>query len=185
MGSAAIDGTGNYRDNVLAGNDASNLLKGVHGNDTLNGGAGDDELRGGDGNDSLEGGTGADGFVFNNPLSDATNVDHILDFVPAIDQIRLENAVFTALAGGALNADAFVLGTAALDADDRILYDAATGNLYYDRDGTGAAVADPVRDARQHAGQSQCHRLPGDLKSTPGPFPPDAASLIVGRQTAA
>ena len=36
---------------------------------------------------------------------------------------------------------AFQLGTAALDGDDRILYDPTTGALRYDVDGTGAAAA--------------------------------------------
>jgi Ca2+-binding RTX toxin-like protein len=37
-----------------------------------------------------------------------------------------------------LNPNAFVAGTQAQDADDRIVYDAATGNLYFDADGNGA-----------------------------------------------
>ena len=53
----------------------------------------------------------------------------------------LENAHFTGLATGALPASAFVIGTAAADAGDRILYDSATGNLYFDSDGTGANAA--------------------------------------------
>ena len=53
----------------------------------------------------------------------------------------LDDAVFSALSPGALPAGAFVTGTAAGDADDRIIYDAATGVLYYNSDGTGAAAA--------------------------------------------
>ena len=59
-GKAAIDGTGNARDNVITGNTGSNHLDGGAGNDTLSGGAGDDILTGGAGADVLTGGAGSD-----------------------------------------------------------------------------------------------------------------------------
>jgi Ca2+-binding RTX toxin-like protein len=52
--------------------------------------------------------------------------------------VLLDDAIFTAVAPGALAAGAFRLGTAQ-DADDRILYDSATGELRYDGDGSGGA----------------------------------------------
>ena len=58
------------------------------------------------------------------------------------DLLRLDEDVFIALAAGNLAADAFRSGAgAAQDAEDRIVYNSATGNLYYDPDGTGAAAA--------------------------------------------
>jgi len=49
--------------------------------------------------------------------------------------------VFTTLSVGALTDAAFCLGTAAAAADDRIIYDKASGSLYYDADGSGAGAA--------------------------------------------
>jgi Ca2+-binding RTX toxin-like protein len=50
--------------------------------------------------------------------------------------------VFTrAGASGTLSPSAFHQGANAADAGDRILYDAATGNIFYDGDGSGAAAA--------------------------------------------
>jgi Ca2+-binding RTX toxin-like protein len=137
---SAADGTGNALANILTGNAAANLLRGGAGNDALKGGGGNDSLHGGDGSDALRGGDGLDRLVFDRPLGPG-NVDHILDFVRGQDKIALENAVFKTLAAGALAPAAFVVGTAAADASDRIIYDPATGALLYDSDGTGAAAA--------------------------------------------
>lgn len=51
-GSAAINGTGNSRSNVIIGNGAANRLTGLGGNDTLDGRGGADTLDGGTGNDT-------------------------------------------------------------------------------------------------------------------------------------
>jgi Ca2+-binding RTX toxin-like protein len=51
-GTAAINGTGNALDNLLAGNSGNNTLSGGAGNDRLDGGAGSDTMIGGTGNDT-------------------------------------------------------------------------------------------------------------------------------------
>ena len=120
-----------FNDQIYGGNHA-NALSGGAGNDLINGGLGKDVLTGGAGNDT---------FFFNSALGPA-NIDTISDFVVANDAVRLENAVFTALSVTGVLADAaFHIGTAAADASDRIIYDAATGAISYDKDGTGAAAA--------------------------------------------
>jgi len=140
-GSASINGTGNALDNVINGNNGANNLGGLSGNDTLRGGAGNDALHGGTGNDTLDGGANADGFYFETALDAATNIDTILGYVVADDTIFLDNAVFTGLADGALAAGAFNTGSAAIDADDRIIYNSVTGALLFDADGVGGAAA--------------------------------------------
>ena len=131
-GTTAISGIGNSLDNLMVGNSANNILSAGAGSDTLNGGAGADTLIGGLGNDI---------FVFSTVLG-STNVDTILGFTCSSDVIQLENAIFTGLTTtGTLAASAFVTGTAAADANDRIIYNASTGDLFYDADGTGATAA--------------------------------------------
>ncbi len=123
-----IGGTGG---DALTGNAANNRLDGFSGDDTLDGGLGADTLIGAAGNDS---------FVFSTALG-AGNVDAISGFSVADDVIRLDPAIFTAIAAGSLDADAFRIGAVAADAEDRILYNNGSGALLYDADGTGAAAA--------------------------------------------
>lgn len=141
FGLAAIDATGNSVANTLTGNGAANSLAGLGGSDYLAAGAGTDRLDGGGGNDQMIGGAGGDQFVFASALNAATNVDWIRDFSVADDTIVLDGAFFAAMsANGPLSDAEFHTGSAAADADDRIIYNSATGNIYYDADGSGAGA---------------------------------------------
>ena len=147
----ATEGNGNGLDNAITGNDLDNVLRGSGGNDLVEGRGGNDRLFGGTGADILAGQAGADVFDFDTALDPSTNVDTLSDFAPADDTIFLKNLIFTeAGPNGTLSADAFVVGTAAADADDRIVYDQAAGFIYYDADGAGGA--DAVLFARVPAG---------------------------------
>jgi serralysin len=115
------------------GNALANVITGGAGNDTLDGGIGADELWGK---------AGADFFDFTAALG-AGNVDVIKDFTTKDDTIRLENAVFMAFGAytGSLGQGAFWTGSAAHDADDRVVFNPNTGALLYDADGSGVAQA--------------------------------------------
>jgi Ca2+-binding RTX toxin-like protein len=137
-----------------AGVTAINLTGNSSGNQVI-GNAGMNVINGGDGNDSLAGFGGRDSFRFDTALNAATNRDVITDFSVADDTIVLEDAIFGAFATGPLADDRFVLGTAARDANDNILYDSGTGALYYDSDGNGTAAA--VQFAQVGAGLALTH----------------------------
>ena len=125
LATTAIDLTGNELANQLIGNAGSNLLDGAAGADILQG-------RG-----------GADTFAFTTALGGG-NVDTIADFAAGVDKIRLGGNAgepFAALASGVLAAGAFVIGSGALEADDVLIYNSATGALSYDADGNGAGAA--------------------------------------------
>src|SRR5262249_49676779 len=87
--------------------------------------------------DTLTGGTGKDFFVFNVAPALA-NRDVITDFSHADDTIQLSHSFFAGMGTGALKPKFFFAGTHAHDTDDHIIYNKATGALYYDSDGTGA-----------------------------------------------
>jgi Ca2+-binding RTX toxin-like protein len=126
----AADGVGNALENILIGNGSANRLSGGDGSDTLNGGGG---------GDALTGGAGADAFVFDILQGGGPSIE---DFASGVDKIRLDASVFTALgaSGNFAAGDArFWAGSAAHDADDRVIYD--SGRLLYDADGSGAGEA--------------------------------------------
>ncbi|MBC7985354.1 MAG: hypothetical protein H7X93_01590 [Sphingomonadaceae bacterium] len=117
---------------TATGND---VLDGGAGKDVLSAGGGKDTLTGGEGKDELKGGGGKDRFdIF---LAQPAHADKIKDFAPGDDKIGLDSITFS-LPEGALNPARFVTGTAAGDANDRIIYDPTTGKLFFDPDGTGA-----------------------------------------------
>lgn len=157
-GSENLNGTGNGLANRITGNNGNNVLDGGAGNDRLFGGAGadtlygrdgidqldggigDDILNGGIGRDVLTGGLGADRFVFDFVPLPGTTADRVLDFAIGVDKVVLSATAFSSL-GGAVTAGNIAFGRVALDADDYLVFDAATGNLFYDADGNGAGAS--------------------------------------------
>lgn len=119
----------------LIGNSAANSFRG-HG--------GKDQIYGKLGNDKLEGGGGKDAFYFDTKLNGSSNVDTIVDFDVTNDTMYLAKAIFTKISGiGSMSSGQFYASTSgkAHDANDRVLYNKQTGDLFYDSDGNGKGAA--------------------------------------------
>lgn len=128
---------------LAADNGAATSALSLVGNEfvqTIYGNAGANSLDGRGGSDALIGYGGSDTFKFTTALGSG-NLDTVVDFVTGIDRIALDDAIFGLLPLGALTAGAFYTGAAAHDADDRIIYDGATGALFFDADGSGGGAA--------------------------------------------
>ncbi len=142
-GVVSID-IGGYK-NVF-GASGTDTITGAGSNDHLEATATHTKLVGGDGDDYLvgnlsvnvlTGGSGADRFVFNTALNG--NVDTITDFGNGADKLVLSSLVFEGLsAGGTVLLET---GVAATTDKPTVLYDASTGMLSYDKDGSGAGAA--------------------------------------------
>jgi Ca2+-binding RTX toxin-like protein len=130
----------------LWGNDSNNRIVGNAGPNMILGRGGDDELTGLGGHDV---------FAFYGDLDADTNVDTIVDFNVAEDAFRLFIGSFLAL-GEDVSHGEFVIGAAAQDADDHLIYDSNTGALFYDSDGVGVAAA--VQFAQLSAGLALNHQ---------------------------
>lgn len=138
LSSVSFSTVGQYIENVTLTGSAGTGATGNGLANTLTGNRGANRLDGGTASDVLIGGRGADTFQFSTALG-PKNIDVVKDFVAGGDKIALDNAVFTGLSEGALAKSAFVAGSAATDALDRVIYNSKTGALLFDQDGSGAA----------------------------------------------
>jgi Ca2+-binding RTX toxin-like protein len=140
-----VGGSGNDTINGFAGADT---IVGGAGNDLIDGNDGNDRLEGGAGNDTLSGSGGQDSFVFRE--AGAANADAVQGFATGWDNLQLDHNAMAALGatGTFAAADArFFAGAGAAgghDADDRVVFNTSTGQLYYDDDGSGAHAAQLV-----------------------------------------
>jgi microcystin-dependent protein len=123
----------------LAGTSGNDIIYGLGGNDIINGGAGDDTIFGGAGVDNLTGGAGRDIFAYD---SATEGYDKINDFAIGEDTISISRAGFglASDALGTLSPNRFYLGASATTADQRFIYNALSGILFYDSDGNGSAA---------------------------------------------
>ena len=134
---------GNDIINAFSGND---LLRGGSGDDILIGDEGNDTLVGGVGNDILVGGVGADKFLYNTDAAfalTAIGVDAITDFDSSQgDKIVLDETTFSAItsaAGTGFNyLSDFEVTNLAGTSTAKIVYDAASGQLFYNQNGNAA-----------------------------------------------
>jgi Ca2+-binding RTX toxin-like protein len=129
-GGEGSSGIGNDLANVLVGNGAANVLDGGLGKDTITGGG------------------GRDTFVFDTKLG-APDRDTIADFKHNKDIIALDEDIFSSIGGTLDKAEFYAAAgaTKAHDKSDRIIYDAKSGKLYYDDDGSKKHGHDAVQFA--------------------------------------
>ncbi len=131
-----FNGIGNGLDNTIIGTPYDNTIVGREGSDTLKGQAGDDT------------------FVFDRAIG-PTNVDRIIDFETVAtddDTLKFKGSILGgAVSAGVLDAAQFAAGTTAQDANDRFIFDQASGQLWFDADGNGASDQILVATFEQNA----------------------------------
>jgi serralysin len=146
-GSDTIDGgngndslQGNTGNDSIAGGEGNDTIYGGRDADTLDGGAGDDLISGDRGSDVLTGGAGTDIFAFGGFGGDVPQLglDTLVDFnVAEGDKIRLDKQIFfgsdTARPIAASDFQASTPDAAGTSAA-KIIYDSATGLLYFNLD---------------------------------------------------
>lgn len=126
------------------GSNRADMLIGAAGGQNLTARGGNDTLEGGAGVDTLWGGGGADSFVFRE--AGTANADRISDFASGADRIVLDASAMSALgaSGNFAAGDARFSANSsgrAQDANDRIVFNTTTKQLFYDADGNGSGAA--------------------------------------------
>src|SRR3954465_11517819 len=159
VGGADADSVnGNGGNDFLQGGGGADTVLGGAGNDTLGGNDGADWLRGGAGNDTVAGGSAQDSVAFSE--FGAANADLLTDFDAGWANIQLKQAVFTGIgalgrfSAGNVRFFSAAGATGGHDADDRIVYNSSTGELYYDADGNGAGAAQLIATISNHSALS-------------------------------
>lgn len=129
--------TGSSASNKISGGAGDDTLNGGENADTVSGGAGADRIIGGRGIDHLSGGADADTFVL---ATLAGNRDIISNFVAGIDTLEVSAALFKGglLAGVDLTAGQLAINATGLAGgiNDRFILNSATGELFYDINGS-------------------------------------------------
>jgi Bacterial pre-peptidase C-terminal domain len=140
-GSGASGAMGNYSLQFGFNNtDANGMTQETISTDPLNDETDTDLITGLASNDFLVG--GEDRFLIQ---SQSQAANRFTDFAPTTDTISISSAGFDGeLSEGFLDDSQFWLGSRALDASDRVLYDRSSGVLSYDSDGTGAIASNAI-----------------------------------------
>src|SRR5207237_6286894 len=138
------------------------------------------------GNDTLSGGTGSDHFIFNVAPGSA-NAGVVTDFASGTDVIRVDGKVMPAVgaSGSFASGDARFYAAAGAnaghDADDRVVYNITTGQLWYDADGNGSGAAQLIATLQgaPTLAATDISVVNGTTPTpTPTPTPPPAGSIV-------
>jgi Ca2+-binding RTX toxin-like protein len=128
----------------LSGSDGADNLYGGSGRDKISGGAGRDIIFGGSGADTLSGGASADMYAYNY----ASHGGDKINGFSRSDVIAVKGANFGSLPKGVLDPGRFVLGTstAAIDTNDRFIFNVNDDKLWYDSNGTRSGGLSLIAD---------------------------------------
>lgn len=127
---------------TLAGGAGPDSLSGWDKADAIVGGDGDDRIAGLGGADTLTGGAGRDHFIYR---AASEGGDTITDFTPGQDKIEVSASGFSG--GLSVGAGVTLVSQAnpiAAGSSGAFLYDTGTGDLFWDRDGSGGAPSELI-----------------------------------------
>ena len=174
---------GSFDDLISAdGTSGFHSMSGGSGDDTLIGGSGGDFLQGGDGTTVMAGGAGNDtistGFgshvIEFTVAPSAENVDLVFNFTSGKDKFVLDSTAFANagpvgnFAPGDARFFAAAGATAGHDADDRVIYNTTTKQLFYDANGNGPGSAQLIASELQNTSTLAATDFVVDNGSAPG-----------------